>query len=187
MILVCIRFHVIFVSCDCITKCIFVWTQVVNKLLLLLYINATRPLWVKRYVPAWAIIIQILIKVGYKYRHHISHRQSQPWNIDIKHLSWGPYSNSWRILESGADTFLFNFDISCFIPQDAVRWNMEKGGPATFNQCRDEQRSGHPSGVVVMIRRNSLTVSQMRATPCGLSRTSGKLWQDYSNCYMFWT
>ena len=31
----CIRFYVIFVSCDCITKCIFVWTQVVNKLLLL--------------------------------------------------------------------------------------------------------------------------------------------------------
>ena len=36
MMLVCIRFHVIFVSCDCIMKCIFVWTQVVNKLLLLL-------------------------------------------------------------------------------------------------------------------------------------------------------
>ena len=35
VILVCIRFHVIFVSCDCIMKCIFVWTQVVNKLLLL--------------------------------------------------------------------------------------------------------------------------------------------------------
>ena len=33
VILVCIRFHVIFVSCDCIIKCIFVWTQVVNKLL----------------------------------------------------------------------------------------------------------------------------------------------------------
>ena len=30
-------------------------------------------------------------------------------------------------------------------------------------------------------------VSQMRAPPGGLSRTSGKLWQDYSNCYMFWT
>ena len=28
-------------------------------------------------------------------------------------------------------------------------------------------------------------VSQMRAPPGGLSRTSGKLWQDYSNCYMF--
>ena len=39
MILVCIRFHVIFVSCDCIMKCIFVWTQVVNKLLLLLLLN----------------------------------------------------------------------------------------------------------------------------------------------------
>ena len=36
VILVCIRFHVKFVSCDCIMKCIFVWTQVVNKLLLLL-------------------------------------------------------------------------------------------------------------------------------------------------------
>ena len=36
VILVCIRFHVIFVSCDCIMKCIFVWTQVVNKLPLLL-------------------------------------------------------------------------------------------------------------------------------------------------------
>ena len=36
VILVCIRLHVIFVSCDCIMKCIFVWTQVVNKLLLLL-------------------------------------------------------------------------------------------------------------------------------------------------------
>ena len=30
-------------------------------------------------------------------------------------------------------------------------------------------------------------VSQIRAPPGGLSRTSGKLWQDYSNCYMFWT
>ena len=36
MILVCIRFHVILESCDCFMKCIFVWTQVVNKLLLLL-------------------------------------------------------------------------------------------------------------------------------------------------------
>ena len=30
-------------------------------------------------------------------------------------------------------------------------------------------------------------VSQIRAPPGGLSRISGKLWQDYSNCYMFWT
>ena len=30
-------------------------------------------------------------------------------------------------------------------------------------------------------------VSQIRAPPGGLSLTSGKLWQDYSNCYMFWT
>ena len=30
-------------------------------------------------------------------------------------------------------------------------------------------------------------VSQMRAPLGGSSRTSGKLWQDYSNCYMFWT
>ena len=30
-------------------------------------------------------------------------------------------------------------------------------------------------------------VSQIRAPPGGLSRTSGKLWQDYSNWYMFWT
>ena len=30
-------------------------------------------------------------------------------------------------------------------------------------------------------------ISQIRAPPGGLSRTSGKLWQDYSNCYMFWT
>ena len=30
-------------------------------------------------------------------------------------------------------------------------------------------------------------VSQIRAPPGGLSRTSGKLWQDYSNCYMLWT
>ena len=30
-------------------------------------------------------------------------------------------------------------------------------------------------------------VSQIRVPPGGLSRTSGKLWQDYSNCYMFWT
>ena len=35
-LLVCIRLHVIILSCDCIMKCIFVWTQVVNKLLLLL-------------------------------------------------------------------------------------------------------------------------------------------------------
>ena len=28
-------------------------------------------------------------------------------------------------------------------------------------------------------------VSQIRAPSGGLSRTSGKLWQDYSNCYMF--
>ena len=37
-LLVCIRFHVILVSCDCIMKCIFVWTQVLNKLLLLLLV-----------------------------------------------------------------------------------------------------------------------------------------------------
>ena len=30
-------------------------------------------------------------------------------------------------------------------------------------------------------------VSQIQAPSGGLSRTSGKLWQDYSNCYMFWT
>ena len=30
-------------------------------------------------------------------------------------------------------------------------------------------------------------VSQIRAPPGSLSRTSGKLWQDYSNCYMLWT
>ena len=30
-------------------------------------------------------------------------------------------------------------------------------------------------------------VSQIRAPSGGLSRTSRKLWQDYSNCYMFWT
>ena len=30
-------------------------------------------------------------------------------------------------------------------------------------------------------------ISQIRAPSGGLSRTSGKLWQDYSNCYMFWT
>ena len=30
-------------------------------------------------------------------------------------------------------------------------------------------------------------VSQIRVPPGGLSWTSGKLWQDYSNCYMFWT
>ena len=30
-------------------------------------------------------------------------------------------------------------------------------------------------------------VSQIRAPLGGLSRTSGKLWQDYSNSYMFWT
>ena len=30
-------------------------------------------------------------------------------------------------------------------------------------------------------------VSQIRAPPGGLSRTSGKLWQNYSNWYMFWT
>ena len=30
-------------------------------------------------------------------------------------------------------------------------------------------------------------VSQIRAPPGGLSGTSGKVWQNYSNCYMFWT
>ena len=30
-------------------------------------------------------------------------------------------------------------------------------------------------------------VSQIWTPSGGLSRTSGKLWQDYSNCYMFWT
>ena len=29
-------------------------------------------------------------------------------------------------------------------------------------------------------------VSQIRAPSGGLSRTSGKLWQDHSNCYMLW-
>ena len=38
-------------------------------------------------------------------------------------------------------------------------------------ECQDENRP----------------VSQIRAPSGGLSRTSGKLWQDYSNCYMFWT
>ena len=33
----------------------------------------------------------------------------------------------------------------------------------------------------------SRPISQIRAPPGGLSRTSGKLWQDYSNCYMLWT
>ena len=32
----------------------------------------------------------------------------------------------------------------------------------------------------------SLSVSQMRAPLGGLSRTSGKLWQGHSSCYMFW-
>ena len=32
-----------------------------------------------------------------------------------------------------------------------------------------------------------IPVSQMRAPSGGLSRTSRKLWQDYSSCYMFWT
>ena len=45
VILVCTRFHVIFVSCDCIMKCIFVWTQVVNKLLLLLGLGEGGPGW----------------------------------------------------------------------------------------------------------------------------------------------
>ena len=30
-------------------------------------------------------------------------------------------------------------------------------------------------------------VSQLQAPSGGLSRTSRKLWQDYSSCYMFWT
>ena len=30
-------------------------------------------------------------------------------------------------------------------------------------------------------------VSQIRAPSGGLSQTSGKLWQDYWNCYRFWT
>ena len=33
----------------------------------------------------------------------------------------------------------------------------------------------------------NIPVSQIRAPSGGLSRTSGKLWQDYSNCCMFWT
>ena len=33
------------VSCDCITKCIFVWTQVVNKLLLLLLLVSNFTVW----------------------------------------------------------------------------------------------------------------------------------------------
>ena len=42
----------------------------------------------------------------------------------------------------------------------------------------------HDSHVVYCPNR---PVSQIRAPSGGLSRTSGKLWQDYSNCYMFWT
>ena len=38
-----------------------------------------------------------------------------------------------------------------------------------------------------MSKATNRPVSQMRATLGGLSRTSGKLWQDYLNCYMFWT
>ena len=54
----------------------------------------------------------------------------------------------------------------------------------------------HTTPFSVLIRLPSTTwpsakckrpVSQMRAPPGGLSRTSGKLWQDYSNCYMLWT
>ena len=37
------------------------------------------------------------------------------------------------------------------------------------------------------VRLCNRPVSQIRALSGGLSRTSRKLWQDYSNCYMFWT
>ena len=40
---------------------------------------------------------------------------------------------------------------------------------------------------VYFIQRSNRPVSQIWAPSGGLSRTSGKLWQDNSNCYMFWT
>ena len=42
---------------------------------------------------------------------------------------------------------------------------------------------------VIYVREDNRPVSQnlIRAPPGGLSWTSGKLWQDYSNCYMFRT
>ena len=36
-------------------------------------------------------------------------------------------------------------------------------------------------------KQDNRPVSQIRAPSGGLSRSSGKSWQDYSNCYMFWT
>ena len=42
----------------------------------------------------------------------------------------------------------------------------------------------YPNQCWVIVNR---PVSQIRAPSGGLSRTSGKLWQDYSNCHMFWT
>ena len=36
-------------------------------------------------------------------------------------------------------------------------------------------------------RQSNRPISHIRAPSGGLSRTIGKLWQDYSNCYMFWT
>ena len=51
----------------------------------------------------------------------------------------------------------------------------------TQQREQESPRSHHRS------HPRSRPVSQIRAPPGGLSRTSGKLWQDYSNCYMIWT
>ena len=45
----------------------------------------------------------------------------------------------------------------------------------------------HKNISTAYMRRFDKPVSQIRAPSGGLSRTSGKLWQDYSICYMFWT
>ena len=64
ILLVCIRYHVMYVSCDCIMKCIFVWTQVVNKLLLLLLLEC--PKWIE-YTKMFVSLLGYLISALWRH------------------------------------------------------------------------------------------------------------------------
>ena len=64
----------------------------------------------------------------------------------------------------------------------------------TEHRERDNSRKNTREKSYNMIRKTAENyisrnrpVSQIRATSGGLSWTSWKLWQDYSNCYMSWT
>ena len=68
-----------------------------------------------------------------------------------------------------------------------IRW-WEHGEKGVTDGQTDGRMDGlNQSYSCLVAAKNKRPVSQIRAPSGGLSPTSGKLWQDYSNCYMFWT